>query len=210
MKFDPANKRAYERYNRILEAGFDLFLEKGYKDTSLSEIVERAGGSLSTIYKYFENKEGLFRDIILSGIDKLNTRLKREININENLSLEEFLYKFGLLYFDIILDDRTIVFFRLVLSESFNKDTYKTGQIFMKDIDSFMDECLINFFINDPKMREFSSEELKNHAALFTYLVREPFFQKKLLFGIKTSLEKEDREVHLRKIINIFLYGIFK
>lgn len=38
-------------------------MEKGYDAVSLDDIVNHAGGSKASIYKYFGNKEGLFTAI---------------------------------------------------------------------------------------------------------------------------------------------------
>lgn len=52
--------RGHERCTLFLDVAEDLFLKYGYNHISLDQIVEQAGGSKSTIYKYFGNKKGLF------------------------------------------------------------------------------------------------------------------------------------------------------
>lgn len=56
-------KRGHERCIALLESATVLFLEQGYDAVSLDDIVKHAGGSKTTIYKYFGNKEGLFTAI---------------------------------------------------------------------------------------------------------------------------------------------------
>lgn len=56
----PKYKKSEIRYQRILEAALELFLAKGYEATGLSDIIAKSGGSLSSVYKYFDNKETLF------------------------------------------------------------------------------------------------------------------------------------------------------
>ncbi|QKF63967.1 TetR/AcrR family transcriptional regulator [Campylobacter corcagiensis] len=205
-----ANKRAKFRYNKVLNVGLELFLEKGYNDTSLNDIVERSGGSLSTIYKYFHNKEGLFKAIIANGINRFSDELEKNINLNDSLLLEEFLYKFGHSYFISIFSSKSIAFFKLVLSECFNRDTIAIGRDFVRDIDTFMSGRLTEFFKNDPDMMKFSSDELMNYASFFTYLAREPYFTNALFYGIEPNLTDNQLENHLKNIIKIFLYGILK
>ena len=60
------------RYNKILQTALDLFCEKGYEKTSLSEIVAKSGGSLSAIYEYFGDKERLFYTILEREISDFN------------------------------------------------------------------------------------------------------------------------------------------
>lgn len=54
-----------DKSGRILEAAYELFLEHGDTDISISEIVERAGVAKGTFYLYFSDKEDL-RDRLIS------------------------------------------------------------------------------------------------------------------------------------------------
>lgn len=56
------------RVDRFLEVATEVFLEKGYRDTRLTDIVARSGGSLSTLYASFGNKEGLVHAIMERSI----------------------------------------------------------------------------------------------------------------------------------------------
>lgn len=59
----PPTKRGHERCVALLVSATELFLERGYDAVSLDDIVQHAGGSKASIYKYFGNKEGLFKAI---------------------------------------------------------------------------------------------------------------------------------------------------
>lgn len=48
----------------LREAGIKLFAQKGYKGTSVREIVAAAGVTKPVLYYYFKNKDGLFLDIM--------------------------------------------------------------------------------------------------------------------------------------------------
>jgi AcrR family transcriptional regulator len=47
----------------LVKAARDLFGEKGYVDTSIDEIVARAGVTKGAVYHHFDGKEGLFRAV---------------------------------------------------------------------------------------------------------------------------------------------------
>jgi AcrR family transcriptional regulator len=49
---------------RLLEAGIDLFVAKGYTGTSIRDIATAHGTSISNIYHYFGSKEGLLIAIL--------------------------------------------------------------------------------------------------------------------------------------------------
>ena len=52
-------KRGIERRRKMLDAALKLLQEKGFDEVSMNDVVREAGGSLSSAYKFFRNKEGL-------------------------------------------------------------------------------------------------------------------------------------------------------
>lgn len=56
----PSTRRGQQRRLALLISANTLFLDHGYDAVSLDDIVQHAGGSKASIYKYFGNKEGLF------------------------------------------------------------------------------------------------------------------------------------------------------
>lgn len=65
------NEKKMKKENRILETAFDLFTEKGLKETSIQDIVDTAGVGKGTFYLYFKDKY----DIRDSLIEKKSSRL---------------------------------------------------------------------------------------------------------------------------------------
>jgi len=63
------NKSKEERQHQILEAALKVFVNKGYSDTRMSDIVEKSGLSKGAIYHYYNSK----RDLFLSLIDHWET-----------------------------------------------------------------------------------------------------------------------------------------
>ncbi|MFT3756112.1 MAG: TetR/AcrR family transcriptional regulator [Pseudoxanthomonas sp.] len=61
-------KRGEVRVERILAAATEVFLENGYRKARLSDIVARAGGSMSTLYRAFGDKQGLAHAIMEDSI----------------------------------------------------------------------------------------------------------------------------------------------
>ena len=52
----PVKKQPEEWEKEILDAAKFLFLSKGYEETSVSDIMERAGGAKGMFYRFFESK----------------------------------------------------------------------------------------------------------------------------------------------------------
>lgn len=59
----------------ILECALKLFSAKGYDEVSIGEIVELAGVTKPTLYYFFGNKEGLFRELLKRNFEALNQLL---------------------------------------------------------------------------------------------------------------------------------------
>lgn len=64
----PTQKRALEKVDRIVDAAFKLFNEKGYYNTTTADIAKEADVATGSIYAYFEDK----KDIYIQVIRKIN------------------------------------------------------------------------------------------------------------------------------------------
>lgn len=60
-----------DRRSHYLTTALELFSEHGYNGVSMDAIVEAAGGSKATLYRYFDSKEALFEAIIDDVASKL-------------------------------------------------------------------------------------------------------------------------------------------
>ncbi len=72
---DPKRLTAEERRETIMDAAKELFLTKGYAATSLEEVVATSGGSLSTVYQLFGNKQGLWEALVKRACDQVTAPL---------------------------------------------------------------------------------------------------------------------------------------
>ena len=59
----------------IFNTSRELFIEKGFKETGISEITKKVGIAVGTFYKFYSSKEELFMDIFI----KEDQALKKEI-----------------------------------------------------------------------------------------------------------------------------------
>ena len=53
----PVKKQPEQWRREILDAAKELFLSKGYEETAVSDIMERAGGAKGMFYRFFQSKE---------------------------------------------------------------------------------------------------------------------------------------------------------
>lgn len=61
---EPQQKRAIEKKNRIVQAGYEMFAKKGYYNTNTAEIAKAAGVSTGIVYGYFHDKKDILVDVL--------------------------------------------------------------------------------------------------------------------------------------------------
>ncbi len=65
------------RREDILKAAIGIFSHKGYHDTSISDIIKKAGIARGTFYLYFENKRQIFNSILTALLEELDRCIKK-------------------------------------------------------------------------------------------------------------------------------------
>ena len=63
---EPKQRRAIEKKEKIIDAGFQLICQNGYYNTNTAEIAKKANVSTGIVYQYFKDKY----DIFMAGLDK--------------------------------------------------------------------------------------------------------------------------------------------
>lgn len=77
------NTQQEDAKERILQAAIQLFVSKGYAATSVSEIVQAAGVTKPMLYYYYKNKEGLFMELVTSGLRDFEAIIRKYSGVNE-------------------------------------------------------------------------------------------------------------------------------
>ncbi|HEY3597234.1 MAG TPA: helix-turn-helix domain-containing protein, partial [Paraburkholderia sp.] len=67
----PAGRKSQQRVKEILEAGRDVFAEKGYERATTAEIAHRLGISEATVFSYFRGKRELCARVIGDWYDEI-------------------------------------------------------------------------------------------------------------------------------------------
>lgn len=80
-----------EKLIKICNAAEELFREKGYTETKISDIAAKAGVSIGTIYNYYKNKDELFNSL---GIPELK-EYRPEQELKKQDILNTALLQFG-------------------------------------------------------------------------------------------------------------------
>jgi AcrR family transcriptional regulator len=72
----PRAGEAAARRHALLDAAFDLLVERGYEATTTLAIAQRAGASKETIYAWFGSKAGLFAAMIEANAAEAGSRIE--------------------------------------------------------------------------------------------------------------------------------------
>ena len=103
------------RAERFLESATEVFLEKGYARSRLSDVIARAGGSYATLYRAYGDKEGLAHAIMDRSIASFGEGL--ELLRQSELPPEQALPLAALRMLEEALSPRRIVAHRIVIGE---------------------------------------------------------------------------------------------
>lgn len=60
----------HEIKQKILDVSRDLFIDQGYKKTTIRQIIQKADILNGSLYHFFENKEDIFKQIIITVADE--------------------------------------------------------------------------------------------------------------------------------------------
>ena len=204
------SEKGKKRYELIVKTALDLFLKNGYEKTSLSDIVAISGGSLASIYTFFESKEGLFQAIIEQEIDNLIKEIDEKIDLKISHSLEEFLTKFATISFSIVCTKKNISLGRIMMSEG-PKNGGKLGRVFLDQILNKIDLVLINFFERDEIKSQLNPKfPAKFITKCFKQCVIGLCYYDSLMLNEEPKLSKKEREEHVALCVELFLNDIIK
>lgn len=70
--------------DEMLAAALALFSEKGYHNVSMQEIAEKAEFAVGTLYKFFKNKEDLYKALISAQADRFHAALTEALTAEGN------------------------------------------------------------------------------------------------------------------------------
>ncbi len=73
-------RRSEARRDEVLDAALELFTERGFADTRVEDIADKAGISKGTVYLYFDSKEALMKGLIDRAISPIALKAITTIN----------------------------------------------------------------------------------------------------------------------------------
>jgi len=114
--------RKEKRRRAIMDAAFTLFLECGYANVSMSDVIRRSGGSLATAYELFENKAGLLRAIVAERCMHNNAEIGALTEAEG--PPETVLRDLAAHLMSLVLDPQSVGLLRIIVGESLRDPSF--------------------------------------------------------------------------------------
>lgn len=116
----PKQSRSVETYNAILEAAARLFETRGYEPTTTHQIAAQAGVSVGALYRYFNDKEAILKELFVRESSRLRARILEGFSLTDLVGqdLKQLVRKTMALVF-VVYSERPAL--RRVLSEQSRK-----------------------------------------------------------------------------------------
>lgn len=108
--------RLAARRSAFLKAATAAFLEKGYANATLNDIIARSGGSMQTLYSLFGGKQGLFEAIMRDRCETTFAALDADGMLDR--APDVVLVEFGARLLGVVCAPQAVAIYRLVVAES--------------------------------------------------------------------------------------------
>jgi TetR/AcrR family transcriptional regulator len=79
IKISRREREKERQRQEMLESALDLFAGKGYHNVTMHEIAEKADFAIGTLYKFFKNKEDLYKALMLQKSEEFNGAIRKAI-----------------------------------------------------------------------------------------------------------------------------------
>jgi len=193
--------KGLERRRRILNAAKEVFLEQGFENASVSDIMKRAGGSMSTLYRCFGNKFGLFEAMMQQSCDDLFASFDEDRVWSDDPTLT--LYRFGQRFIEMIGTPQAIAMHRLVLSAN-STESEQIQSLFYTAGPDRIRKLLTLYLKRQREEGRLQIDCCTLAAAQFVEMIKQPWHLQALL-GVPFDPALPERS--LRQGVDIFLKG---
>jgi TetR/AcrR family transcriptional repressor of cmeABC operon len=196
--------KGLERQKRILDAAREVFLEQGYDNASINDIMCRAGGSLSTLYRLFGSKLGLFEAMMEQTSNQVFAAFQAfECSIKRQETPEQALKRYARLLLERVLSPEAVGLYRLITTDC-SSEREQIQQLFYAQGPKRINEKLAGYLrvqveqgvlqINNPELAAFQ----------FVDMVKGQF-QLRAMLGM--TITDGELDAAVEQAVDIFLRG---
>lgn len=194
-------KRKEATRQRILQHALQLFQEKGFENSSMSELVSRARCSMETVYRYFDNKEDLFAAILDAWLEKNIGRMDRYTADHDDL--REGLLYISRIFIDELYGDQEVQIRNMLMYESVNRP--ELGALYYNNFICKGNKFVENYFKAQQKAGNIRSDMgVKAVSEYFIgMLMCQYFFQRH--FNVRKPLSPREATKFVNQIVEDFI-----
>jgi len=196
-------RRGEVRTEKFLQAATEEFLERGYRNARLSDIVARSGGSLATLYRVFGGKKGLAIAIMRESISSFGKSMC--ILLDPDAPPETALYTATERMVAETLTPQRIVVHRIVNNQGLDFPDLRDW--FFEHGTAPMHETLRQYFAREHAAGRLRIEDPDMAAQQFRKMV----FASIVLHSTNGALTPDDiplMQQQARESVQIFLHGV--
>ncbi|MEZ6030625.1 MAG: TetR/AcrR family transcriptional regulator [Hyphomonadaceae bacterium] len=200
---EPETGRAELRRVAFLKAARDVFLEFGYEQANMAEIVRRAGGSLSTLYAQFGGKKGLFEAMIDARVQAVTQQM--QVELAAHAPLNQGLRRIGEHFLTLHASPQSIDVHRLMVSQA--KKFPEMAEAWNKRVTEGVRKALAIYLEDRATAGEIRISNFEVAASVFLDLVRARIQLRALGVPSYVASEQDIREA-VDRAVKVFTGGI--
>jgi len=196
--------KGLERQKRILDAAREVFLEQGYDNASINDIMCRAGGSLSTLYRLFGSKLGLFEAMMEQTSNQVFAAFQAfECSIKRQETPEQALKRYARLLLERVLSPEAVGLYRLITTDC-SSEREQIQQLFYAQGPRRINEKLAAYLRTQVEQGALVIDNPELAAFQFVDMVKGQF-QLRAMLGMTITNAELDEAVE--QAVGIFLRG---
>jgi TetR/AcrR family transcriptional repressor of mexJK operon len=197
-----ARPRRMARRRAFLEAATAVFLEKGYANATLDDVIARSAGSRQTLYSLFGGKQGLFEAIIAELSDKIFAPFRVEGLLDR--PPDEVLADMGIRYLETVTTPGALGVYRLVVAEG--PSMKELAERYWEMGPGHTRALLADYLEQQTRRGTLRVQDPKQAAHQFSGMLLGNFYQHCLL-GLSEAPGREEIETYVRTAVASFLDG---
>lgn len=188
----------------VISTARQLFLSKGFEQTSIKDITDIAGGSRRDIYEMFTDKEGLFDAVLQSLIADIVSPAEMTLPSGPGESIAQELKSFGLRLLGSMLNPSAVAIFRQFVSigaarPEIGRQAYLSGP-------GVLYRRLADYFAACDRGGRLSIDDAEKTARVFVEMLKGDYQLRALMMN-ETAFDASDLADHVEKVVTLFLNG---
>lgn len=200
--------RSERKRRAIVEAASTLFLENGYRGTSMDQIAALARVSKQTVYKHFSDKEALFNAIVTATVNAAGDAVASSVQeLPDGGDLAADLRALAQRQLELVMQPRILQLRRLVTAEAARFPAL--GAIFYERGPGRTIAALAAVFARLAESGRLHVEDPMLAAAQFNWLVMSIPLNRAMLLGLDVPLPPDELRRYAQDGVTAFLaaYG---